>query len=126
MADPSDLVSPSGQPLIREPKLIIIKMTKEVQKKLNPKLVPTIAKMSGCDVVVLPMDSELMMGKLAMTELESMHSACHAILEIPEAAFTKEELTSIYNTMHWAQEKLGFDERSAEVSVLKKTKKFIK
>lgn len=120
-----ELVDPSGQPLIKEPKLIILKMTKEVQKKLNPKLVPTIASMSDCDVIVLPMDSELMMGKLAAQEIESMHSACHAIEHIPDTNFTQEEVTAIYNTLHWAQEKLGFSTGSAEVSVLKKTKKFI-
>lgn len=121
-----DLVDSLGQPLIKEPKLIILKMTKEAQKKLSPKLVPTIADMSGCDVVVLPMDSELMMGKLAWKEMESMHSACHAIEHIPDTNFTQEEVTAIYNTLHWAQDKLGFNTGSAEVSVLKKTKKFIK
>lgn len=121
-----ELVDPSGQPLIKEPKLIILKMTAEVQKKLNPRLVPTIADMSGCDVIVLPMDSELMMGKLAMSELESMHSACHAIQELPDVNFTKGEVAAIYSIIHWAQDKLGFSSEGVEVSVLKKTKKYTK
>lgn len=125
MPGADELINPSGKPLTRDPKLIVIKAKKDVQQRLNPNLVSQICNITGCDTIILPMDSEIMMGKLAKEELESMHSACHAILQLPDINFTKEELKAIYNTLHWAQEKLGFSSDSPEVSVLKQTKKLI-
>lgn len=74
------LVKPDGSPMVKEPRLIVIKQPKGVQ--IHPNVVAQIAKMTGCDIVVLPMDSELMMGKLALEELKSVHQGVHAILQL--------------------------------------------
>lgn len=121
MPDPHDLVSASGKPLIQERKLIVIKVPRGV--KINPKLILDIAKLTGCAVIEIPMDCEVMMGDLAFKELESLHHAIHAILEVPDATYSKEELKVIYSAMKYLCEKTAPGDNSLEVKTLKKTKK---
>ena len=73
------LVSLSGQPLLSEPNLVVIKVPKHI--KLNPQIISGIGKLTRCSVLVLPMDCEIVMGKIAKYELESIHTAIHAILD---------------------------------------------
>ncbi len=123
MPDPKDLVSPSGKPLIQERKVIVIKKPKQV--RIHPQLYSDLNQMTGCAVLELPMDSEFMMGELAVKELESLHHGIHAILELPDAIFVKEELTVFYEALRYLCEKTAPGDNSKEVALLKKTKKLI-
>ena len=91
--DRPGLVGPSGQPLFKEPKLIVMKLPQGTQ--IHPKMIAQLCKQSGCNIITLPMDSELMMGKLATQELNSTHIGIHAILGLVNVNFTREELQLI-------------------------------
>jgi len=81
----SGLLGPGGQPLKKdkeEPRIIVLKHPMNVG--INPRLATQISESTRCSVIILPMDSELMMGELAKKEIESMHKGIHAILQIPE------------------------------------------
>jgi len=90
-----ELLGPSGQPLRKEFKLIVMKLPKGV--KIHPQIIGQLSKHSGCNVITLPMDSELMMGNLALQELNSTHTGIHAILNLTDINFTKEELHLIHH-----------------------------
>lgn len=121
MADAKDLVSPSGQPLIPEKKVVVVKVPKGTN--IPPHYLGTISKLTGCGVLTLPMDAEFMMGELAVKELESLHHGIHAILQLPDAVFTKEELYIFYGALRHLCEKTAPGDNSKEVALLKKTKK---
>lgn len=74
------LVKPDGTPIKPEPKLVVIKTPRGVT--INPQVISAVAQTTGCNVIVLPMDSELIMGRLALAELQSAHAGIHAILEL--------------------------------------------
>lgn len=74
------LVKPDGTPLVKEPRLIVLKQPKGI--RLNQQAITQLCKMTGCDVFIVPMDCEIMMGKIALQELESIHRGIHAILEL--------------------------------------------
>lgn len=88
-----ELLGPSGQPLFKEAKLIVMKLPRGV--KIHPRIIGELSKHSGCNIITLPMDSELMMGNLAVQELNSTHAGIHAILGLVNINFTKEELQLI-------------------------------
>lgn len=79
--DGSKLVGPDGQPLSTVPPIVVVKS----RHPLPPQLVKSIGMTTKCSVIVLPLDQDLMMGKLAMEEIEAIHGAIHDILEIGEA-----------------------------------------
>ena len=121
MPDPRDLVSPSGQPLIKEHKLIIVKVPRGVH--LPPDLMMQISKVTNCASMELPMDCEVMMGELAAKELESLHSAIHAILQTPNVPVSKTEVNILYSSMKFLCEKTNPGDNSKEVALLHKIKK---
>jgi|TARA_Y100000310_G_C20696669_1_gene826188 galactose-1-phosphate uridylyltransferase len=73
------LLGPDGKPIYTEPKLIIIKSPRDVT--INPQLMQSLGKITGCHVIVLPHTHELMMGEMAKKEIDSIHTAIHAIEE---------------------------------------------
>ena len=89
-----ELLGPSGQPLFKEAKLIVMKLPRGV--KIHPRIIGELSKHSGCNIITLPMDSELMMGNLALQELNSTHTGIHAILGLPNINFNREELHLIH------------------------------
>ena len=78
-----NLVDAQGNLIFEEPKLIVLKQPRGVN--INPGVVKGLGEMTNCAVIVLPMDSELMMGELARKELDSIHTAIHLILESLDA-----------------------------------------
>src|SRR4030042_6283659 len=94
MADARDLVSTSGKPLIKEPNIIVVKCPRSVH--IDRRILQEICRLTGSVILDLPMDAEFMMGTVAEKEMTSIHSAIHAITQIPEATFTKEELKALY------------------------------
>lgn len=114
------LVGPTGAPIFTEPKMAVIKTPRGVQ--LPPQAVEAVAQMSGCSVINLPMDCEIMMGELAVKELKSVHHAIHAILEVPDAVFDKEEMTVLYAALKFLCDHTQPGDGSKEVALIKKVK----
>lgn len=117
-----ELVGPSGQPLQKEVKLIVMKLPKGV--KIHPQIIGHLSKHSGCNVITLPMDSELMMGSLALNELHSTHAGIHAILGLVNVNFTKAELQLINHYIKTTNESpLGAEK--AVVELIKKVEQVL-
>jgi len=123
MASAKDLISPAGQPLIREPNLIVIKHPRSTH--LNPNLIVGLSQATRCAVIELPMDSELMMGEIAQKELYSIHSAIHAVSQVPDINFTKEEMSVLYAALRYLCEHTAPTEGSSEVKLMKTIKRFV-
>lgn len=108
------LLGPSGQPLFKEAKLIVMKLPRGI--KIHPQIIGQLSKQSGCNIITLPMDSELMMGNLAVQELNSTHAGIHAILGLVNVNFTKEELHLIHHYIKTVNEPpLGETKAAAEL-----------
>jgi hypothetical protein len=122
MADAKELVSPSGHPLIPEPNLIVLKTPRNIT--LNQRILSSLSNLTHCAIVQLPMDSEILMGKVAQDELRSLHSAIHAIEQLPYIKFNKEELKVLYAALRYLCEKTAPTEESNEVRLMKQVKKF--
>lgn len=122
MTDKDKLVDASGQPLFPEKKVIVIKTPKG--SKLHPQLYSDISKVTGCAVLDLPMDSELIMGELAEKEILSLHHAIHAILGLPDETFNEEEIRIIYGALIFLCERTSPGDGSKEVKLLKSLKKY--
>jgi len=115
------IVGPTGKPIFTEPKLAVIKTPRGVQ--LSPQAIEAVGQMSGCSVINVPMDCEILMGELALKELESLHHGIHAILEVPDAVFDKEETDILYAALKYLCEKTEPGDGSKEVALVKKVKK---
>ena len=123
MADARDLVSTSGKPLFKEPNIIVVKCPRSVH--IDQRILQEICRLTGCIILNLPMDAEFMMGTVAEKEMLSIHSAIHAITQIPEANFTKEELKVLYAAMRYLCEHTTPTEGSPEVKLMKTIKKYV-
>ena len=124
MTGSQDLIDPSGKPLIKEPKLIVIKTPKD--SPMPKQLIMEISKVTKCIVVSIPMDSELMMGNVAMKELDSVHSAIHAIKESPGVHFSAQELNIIYKSLCFLCEKTQPPDSAEEIRLMKELKEYLK
>ena len=118
------LINPQGIPIIKEPKLLIIKAPKEVH--IPQKLVEAFSKMSGCNVAILPMDFEVAMGNLALREVESLHFATQAILGLPPISLTVGELSILHKAMQYLCLKTTPKPESAEAILTAKIAKVLK
>ncbi len=78
--DRSKLLGPGGQPLSTLPPIVVIK----TREPLPQKLVQAIGATTKSNVVVLPFEKDLLMGKLAMEDIEAIHEAIHKVLKIGE------------------------------------------
>jgi hypothetical protein len=75
----NNFVGLDGKPLrTKAAGLIVIKSTVEASNGLLQTL-PGIAKVTGCDVIVLPMNCELLLGRLAIREIKATHKQIHEI-----------------------------------------------
>jgi len=115
------IVDPTGKPIFTEPKLAVIKVPRGVS--LPPQVLEAIGQMSGCSVINVPMDCEIMMGELALKELNSLHHGIHAILEVPDAVFDKEETDILYAALKFLCDHTQPGDGSKEVALVKKVKK---
>lgn len=123
MPNPSDLISPSGQPLIPERKVIVIKSPRGIH--IHPQLIEGLSKATGCSVINLPMDCEFMMGDLAVKELKSLHHGIHHILEVPDVVLSDTELKVMYAMARFLCERTQPEDGSQEVVLLHKLGKII-
>jgi len=74
------LYGPGGQPLTTQPPIVVIKS----RNPLPPQLIQNICMVTKSSVVVLPLEMDLMTGKLAMEEIEAIHGAIHDILDVKD------------------------------------------
>ena len=118
----NDLISPTGRPLITEPKIIVLKLPKGVN--FHPQMIEQIGKVTGCSVIAVPMECELMMGDIAAKDLNSLHHAIHAILTLPDLTPSSEDIKVLYSALRYLCEKTNPGENSKEVALLKRIKKF--
>ncbi len=118
MPDPKDLVGPQGQSLIKQPgNLVVLKVPRGL--KLNPQFIAEISRLAGCPIIVLPMDSELIMGRLAHTEMMSIHEGIHAITGFPNIQLDNPSLGILYKCLKYVCEKTQPGDDSKEVALLK-------
>jgi len=74
------ILGPDGQPITTQPSIVVVKS----RHPLPPQLVQNIGMLTKSSVIVLPLEMDLMTGKLAMEEIGAIHGAIHDILEIKE------------------------------------------
>lgn len=80
MSNGARILGPDGTPLTTQPSIVVIKS----RGPIPPELIKNIGMVTKSSVVVLPLDQDLMAGKLAMDEIEAIHNAIHDILGIEE------------------------------------------
>jgi len=80
MSNDGRILGPDGMPITTQPPIVVIKS----RHPLPPQLIQNIGMATKCSVIVLPLEIDLMTGKLAMEEIEAIHGAIHNILEIKE------------------------------------------
>ena len=124
MSDSDKLVNAKGQPLIQDMKLVVMKFPKNSAIP-SPQAVQHLVQVLGPGYVIFitPMDSEILMGELAKKEMISLHHACHAILEVPDIHFTKQELPILLSALKYVCDKTHPGEGSSEVDLLRRIKK---
>jgi len=76
--DRSKLLGPDGLPLSTLPSIVVIKTRQPIPQRL----VQAIGATTKSNVVVLPFEKDLIMGKLAMEDIEAIHEAIHKVLKI--------------------------------------------
>jgi len=78
---PPDIVGPDGRQLrSKSAGIVILKVPIGISTPAQ-QVVSAIAEVTGCNVIVLPMEYEIMMGKIAVEALISIHEAIHQIVE---------------------------------------------
>ncbi len=78
--DGSKILGPDGLPLTTEPPIVVVKS----RHPLPQQLVQSIGMTTKCSVIVLPLEIDLLTGKLAREEIEAVHDALHDILGITD------------------------------------------
>lgn len=73
------LVDMAGRPLTPEPRIVVIKVPKDVV--LPPQLLSRLSQLLKVTVIELPMSCEVLEGKLALGELQAIHANIHAALK---------------------------------------------
>jgi hypothetical protein len=73
----------------------------------------------------LPMSADLMMGDVAEKEMIAVHTAIHAIAQLPAINFEQKELNLLYGAMRFLCEKTNPGETSEQVVLLRRIKKHI-
>ena len=117
MANGADsLVGPQGTPLIREPRITVIKVPAGV--RLPQQFLATIAKATQGAVVEIPFTSELLSGKLALAEIDSIHHICHAIQNQTDIQFSKDELHTLHKALEFLYTRTSPGENSKEAQLL--------
>lgn len=75
------ILGPSGKPIhVGPPGLIVLKHSRGTPPP-PPKLIAAIGSMCHANVIILPLEIELMSGELAVKEVREVHKAIHMILE---------------------------------------------
>jgi len=78
--DGDKILGPDGLPISTQPPIVVVKS----RYPLPPQLIQNIGTITKSSVVVLPLEIDLMTGKLAREEIEAIHGAIHDILEIKD------------------------------------------
>ena len=111
------LVNAQGIPIHTNSKIVVLKYPPGTQ--VPQQLVQLISKATGCSIIVLPMDAELMMGRVALDGIISTHVGIHAVLNIAPD-FTEDEYTILSSALKYVCEQTQPGDDSKEVALLKK------
>ena len=114
--DAAGLTFPDGKPLLREPRITVIKVPAGVH--LPQQFLATIAKATQGAVVEIPFTSELLSGKMALAEIDSIHHICHAIQNQADVQFSKEELHTLHKAIEFLCTRTSPGENSKEAQLL--------
>ena len=110
------VVGQKGTPLIREPRITVIKVPAGVH--LPQQFLATIAKATQGGVVEIPFTSELLSGKLALAEIDSIHHICHIVQGQVDIQFSKEEVQLLHHAVGFLCERTGPGAESAWAQLL--------
>lgn len=113
MPDANELIGTDGRKLIKEPNLVVI----HSKEPMRSSLLNQIVQLTKSAVLCLPLTSSFMMGKVAKEDMESIHTAIHAINEVPDINFTKEELTILHKAMEFLCERTAPEPSSTEIGL---------
>jgi len=113
-----ELIRPDGKPLVTQPKVIVIKS----ERPLNQQFLQYISQTTKCAVIELPMECELIMGRMAVKSIDSIHTGIHAITQLPSVHFTNDEITIIYKALCFLCEHTQPPDNSPEIKIMKSLK----
>lgn len=80
MAD--ELVGPDGKPATTGPKGLVVFKCYNTQALPHPQMVKSIGQALNSHVIVLPGETELMLGRIALEEVKRLHECIHRLLKI--------------------------------------------
>lgn len=118
----AELVSASGQPLIKEVNLIVLKSEQPISKELAN----SISSLTKCAVVNLPMNTELLKGNTAAKELSFIHNMVHAVMQLPPISFDPNELNIVKKALDYTIRSMHIDRNAAEGRLLGKISEVVK
>jgi len=72
---------PDGRPLISQVGLVVIQVPVGVPQ-LPPQAVQQIASLTHSNVIVVPLGTDIMLGRIAAETLEYIHTTIHKVLEL--------------------------------------------
>ena len=75
----SNLVGPTGKPL-RSRGIVVLKIPRTASP-ITKQGIEAIIAVTRCNLIILPMEYELLLGEIAGKELEAIHRAIHSIIE---------------------------------------------
>jgi len=77
------LFGPSGKPVNTGPKgLVVLKVYNANRGAPPPQLLQAIGQMLNSHVIILPTETELLLGRIAKEEVERLHESIHRLLKI--------------------------------------------
>lgn len=80
--DGGKLLGPGGQPIKRPSSGVVVLKCYNMERLPDPKFVAQIAKALGSSVIMLPSETDLLTGQVAINEVDRLHEAIHRLLEL--------------------------------------------
>jgi hypothetical protein len=116
------LIGPNGAPLIAEPSLVVLKVVSG--QPIHPRVIQIIGQATGCNVAIIPMNSEISMGRVAMEQLDVLFEDICKQKKL--AGFNTEELKVIHQGMLLMKQKYGPEPQSPILKILTKIEEALK
>ena len=78
---PPQILGVDGRPASTKPRGIAVLKIPQSANPPTQQGMEAMMQITGCNLIILPMEYELVRGKIALNTLESMHTAIHEILK---------------------------------------------